>query len=1498
MTKRIWNVVLVLACLLGFGQARAEFKAFSLNLDGEGLLTADEMAAKTETSFGIVVNPDGSVSRVDKNDASANAIFTGKYHSEHGCLNVNLTFAVDGPVKIGVGTCQYGSGEVKVNDTEGTVLTFDSNNGTCYHSNKADNVVYGIYKGGAATLTLKSSNYTPYIAVEAVDPADLVEEVEVSFGFGDYADAGILPAGEKVEIGKTFTVPANFTMYQEGKTLVGWTDGSKRYEIGEVVTVEAPMALTPVFVDNTITLADRTENVTLRWDFQRQNGAPTVGFQNAKGFWVTQAKIGTEIIDVRMDFDTNNGGKIANANWTDWAQMNAGTTFSVPACKDAVISFESYNATTTTTIDGQVINDGSKSPSFTCAGNIDEVQIVIGDGSYYRYIQVMLPVVKGSAGIVFSKEDASVIWAFNSAAYEETTITPSSAFTFAAVDLGGAELKGTGTGQAVDENGKAVTFIKVRPQNSASDVIEWTLKPAKGVTFTPTRMSGYIQRFGTDASNGVNVSARKAGGELIALGTFTAPRNNQAQSVDKYGSNDNYTNRFVIELTEAQQAELASAEGFSLLASIGVNNNKEAGFSDIRIEGIVDGTVEDVEKYTLAVFANPEDGGVINVYPKSDIYDEGSIVKISVEKNFGYKFINWTDAAGKVVSTEPSFSFEMTADSELTANFQQLNTYVLDYDVEEGANRYMVEPTPAPTVVNGRDMYEEGTTVTLVASSNPILTFTNWSDGQSSSEISFEMDGDKNFIASYSAIDYVAGWDFVKAGNNGRVADFAAADNDAAALVLRTADGESSGWLDKSTAAGGYEGRPGGVNWRTDGLGNYYWQTMVNAEAFTDLRIITAMVYNYNSYQKYDVQYSIDGEKWETIGTIFMQGSKNWTDGEFAFPEAANNQKTLYVRWIADKTSSVDGTSSSNDGACIGASYIIGTEKLIDDGTAPVLLSVVPEEGSATASINGKVVLTFDEKIKVKAGVTASLGELELSPEVTGKTIIFPYKNLAYGSKYTFSLPAGAVMDLTDNAIAEAITINFTTKTRPAVAKALFDAEVSTVDELVAALKSAASRDDKTKRFRIFIHDGFYRLPASATATKTGTDKKVYPDPTTYISTPNISLIGESMDGVVITNSVPGFEGDNGFGAANVLEGIGQGDVLRLEKTATGSYFQHLTMKSSMGDARGRDIVLNDNSNKTIMKDVCLWAYQDTYVSNNDKGRFYFEGGLLRGRTDFLCGKGDVYYNAVTLQICASGGYLTAPSVPKQYGYVFKDCEIVGETSGIDGKYTLGRPWGSGTPIALYINTKMTVKPSAIGWNEMSGGWPARFAEYNSTTATGTVIDLGQRKKIFADTHENNPELSAEEASVYSYEAVMGAEDDWDPASLTEQAPAPENVKLENGTLSWDNSDYVSCWAICKDGKVIAFTTEPTYEVSTSRADEAVYSVRAANEMGGLGEAIVAGNGGESTGIDIIGADSAVVSTVYYNMQGLRVIPAAAGVYVKVDTLASGETVTTKVVIR
>lgn len=1508
MTRKIFKIALVLACLVGFQSARAEFKDIKIDLTGQGVLQADELKQGTAVKFGVVVAADGTNTRVDATDASANIVIDGKYWNDHGLGGGSIiTLNVDGPVKIGLGTCQYGGGDVTVTNRAGdTVLTMNSNDGTCWKANN-EKYAYGTYKGEADVLTIKVGNYLPAITVGAVNPADLVEDATVTYSLGEYAGAGVVPAAEKVEIGKTFTIPANFTIYQEGKTLVGWTDGSKTYEIGEVVTMPGDITLTPAFVDNTVTLADRTEPLTIKWDFQQCNGAPIVGFQNVDGFWVAQATIGTETIDIALPFSTK-PGKIANANWKDWAQMNEGTSFTVPACDGAVISLESYNPTESTVDEMPMTVNGSNA-SFNCAGKIENAKLVISKaGSYYRYIQVMLPVAKASGGQVFDNVDASVVWAFNNMddCLTNVTVAPEGAYSETSFNYDGLELRAAKSTSVCPD----IKFVPVgKPGDGAtgSETVAWSVRPSKGLTFTPTSVSFYVARGANDGADKVNVVGRVRNGESITFSTITPHRFNKSKAEDKQGSDPSYTTKYEYTLTPEQQTALTSGDGFELVLNLGYGRG--CMYSDVHINGILNGTTESVELYTFSANVNIAEAGNITVYPKAAEYEAGTAVKLTAEKNFGYKFVNWTDATGKEVSAESAFTYTVEANAELTANFKAINTYELAYAVEGGANDYQVQLSPAPVVVDGKNMYEEGTTVTLNAISNEIITFTNWNDGQSSSEIQITMDGDHtDIVAGFDAIDYIVAWDFMKAGNNGRSADFAAADNDAVALVMRNAAGDTSEWLDKSQlGAGGYEGRPAAVNWRRTGLGDYYWQTTVNAEAFTDIKVITAMAYNYNAYTTYNVEYSLDGETWSKVGSIAIEGRKNWTDATLPLPAEANNQKAVSIRWIADKTSKIDGTTSDNDGIALGATYIVGTAKLIDDGTAPVLVSQVPDNDSETASINGKIVLTFDEKVKVKEGTTATLGDLSLTPSVTGKTVMFEYKNLAYATAYKFTLPAGSIMDLTDNAMTEAISINFTTKTRPVVAKGIYEAEVSTVDELLAAIAEAGKRGDMTKRFRIFLHDGTYKLPASTTATKTGDPDKndqnsTYPDPTTYITSPNISFIGESRDGVVITNTLVDKFIDTKYGHQHAMEGIGRGDVIELSKDATGTYLQHLTIKSAMGDAHGRDIELNDKSDKTICKDVCLWGYQDTYVSNNENSRFYFEGGVLRGRTDFLCGKGDVYYNGVTLEMCDKGGYLAVPSKPKKYGYIFKDCEITGSTSDVDGNYTLGRPWGSGTPIALFIDTKMTVKPSAIGWNEMSGGWPARFAEYNSTTAAGTVIDLKDRKKSFGDANKsgifpNNPVLTKEEADFHSYARVMGGDDDWDPASLAEQAPAPANVKLDGSILSWDDNEYVLCWAVCKDGKVIAFTTEPTYTIEAEAAAKSapVYSVRSANEMGGLGEAVEAS---DMSSISDINADSDIVSTVYYNLQGMRVAANTPGVLIKVDTLVSGETVTTKVVVK
>ena len=1458
----------------------AGFRNFSVELNK--LLTNEDGGTVT---FGLSVAEDGTVSRVAADAANAAAVVTGNTGNDHGLQNFSATVPVEGAVMITMGTCSWG-GDVTVKNAAGeTVATFTTKKGEggsgCYKGNgkNDENIVSAKYVGEATTLTISGGAYVNFFAVEKVEATS----VEVSYSIDDIeCEGNILPAGGTYAAGDEYTIPAqNFTLYMEGYTLTGWSDGTNVYAAGEKITLpKENIILAPVFTKNEVSLADRTEAVTVKWNFRRDQGAPAVGWEGKEGLiWVAQAEVNGKTIDVALPFSTA-PGKFNNKNNTDWVQINNGTKFTVPSCKGATISMEAYGDITTTTIDGQTDYTQGKTISYAIAGAAETVDVVIGDGSYYRYIQVVLPVVQQEGPKTFENEAAQIEWPMG--VIEANAIadaTPKGAFSLTSISHGD-KLGNISKGGGVTTY-EGVTYTDYQPTETAKGTsgfeVIWSVKPSAGITFTLTGVSTGNYRNGTGGGN-IKYVIRKKDGTETDLGTIIPGRNKANES------NPNYT------FTKSG-LNLELSDEFALVAYIGgdLANNKQIGFANVKIEGKVNGTIAEVNKYTLATAVTPNEGGSVSVYPAAEEYEEGSEVTLTATENFGYDFVNWTNAAGEEVSTEAKFKYTVNANETLTANFQAVDTYELALTVD-GTNDYMVTVNPAPTVVDGKNMYEKGTAVQLTANQyEGLVTFTNWSDGETSSSKLVSMTENITLTAVYSQADIIAGWDFYKKGGEGRKADFYAQDNDADALSLvNTETDETSGWLDKSTeAAGGYESFKGAaVNWRTGSkngdVGNYHWQTKINAEAFTDINVQFQMLYNYNAYQTYDAEYSLDNENWIKFGSITMSGTKAPASFNEQLPEAANNQKELSIRLIADKTSNVDGTASANDGNTLAMFFITGTPKMVDDPIAPALVSSVPENNSTGASASGKIVLNFDKKVQIAEGTKATLGTQELTPAVSGKVITFEYKGLEYATEYTFTLPANTVKNLTGATLTEAITIKFTTMERPAVNKGTYDAVVENVDQLVAAIDAAQKRADKNVRYRIFIKNGTYTLPRGNeksyrhTNGKSGSEEVVYwegskTDPITYINTNNVSFIGESRDGVIITNDEPDtdeYTFNGNYGKASVFEGIGNSDVFQLR--GEGYYWQDLTVETGMADSRGRDIAIQDRGTKNIYKNMGLRGYQDTWTSNNDNGLYYFEGGYVRGRTDYMCGKGDIFWNGVELRQIA-GGYAAVPSKPAKYGWIYKDCVINGEGSDVDGNYTLGRPWGSGTPVALFIDTKMNVVPSAIGWSEMSNGWPKRFAEFNSTTKTGSVIDLSGRKKIFADTHENNPVLTAEEALEAGNLHNMFGE--WDPTLATEQAPSPKNVKVEGTTLSWDNSQYAFCWAVVKNGSVIAFTTEPTYSIDDATA---TWAVRTANEMGGLGEATVAET---TTGINTL-EQAPVMDKSIYNLQGIRVEKAVKGFYI------------------
>jgi pectin methylesterase-like acyl-CoA thioesterase len=411
----------------------------------------------------------------------------------------------------------------------------------------------------------------------------------------------------------------------------------------------------------------------------------------------------------------------------------------------------------------------------------------------------------------------------------------------------------------------------------------------------------------------------------------------------------------------------------------------------------------------------------------------------------------------------------------------------------------------------------------------------------------------------------------------------------------------------------------------------------------------------------------------------------------------------------------------------------------------------------------------------------------------------------------------------------------------------------------------------------------------------------------TPVSGNNISIIGESQEGVIIRN-LP------------VAEGIGI--TATLKNSGTGNYYQDLTIKNEWdyygrilaGDGAGRAVCIQETGNNTICKNVTLLSYQDTYYTNNANGNYYWEDSEIHGTVDFICGEGTLFMESSKLVVekrnpDGSGECtLTAPStaVGKNYGYVFNNCTIENNAA----KYNFGRAWNN-EPRCAYLNT--TVKDNKINTNRWTPNGmnvvAKEFVEYNTKDEQGSVVSPASHVVTFtygSKSNEMETILTADQAANFTLAKVFG---NWGPDNATKQVEAPQNGKMEGNTISWDAvTGAVAYFIYDKEGKLMGETTETTYTIEDQAAGskgfettETVladsYIVRAANAMGGLGEPAIIS---KATAITDVNSEvnGNVVKTELYNLQGVRVVKNYKGAAIRVQTMDNGQTTTQKVIMK
>lgn len=125
------------------------------------------------------------------------------------------------------------------------------------------------------------------------------------------------------------------------------------------------------------------------------------------------------------------------------------------------------------------------------------------------------------------------------------------------------------------------------------------------------------------------------------------------------------------------------------------------------------------------------------------IYPYHSTAVLIATNSDNYTFLGWEEN-GITVSTNPVYTFVVEDHRDLVAVF--------------GLNNYIVTATSnigEAAILSGDGIYQHGDTVTMSAYTNNFYTFDNWTENNevvsTSSEFSFVINGNRNFVANFTA---------------------------------------------------------------------------------------------------------------------------------------------------------------------------------------------------------------------------------------------------------------------------------------------------------------------------------------------------------------------------------------------------------------------------------------------------------------------------------------------------------------------------------------------------------------------------------------------------------------------------------------------------------------------------------------------------------------------------------------------------------------------------
>ena len=1291
---------------------------------------------------------------------------------------------------------------------------------------------------------------------------------------------------------RSFTIPTNYTLFKsindDGKasekeyTLKYWVkkndDTSKHYELGNTYsfsTEKETITLVPVFEENSSTQDNRVNDPLIRYDFARKVkeyedpstesstdpstkearkvSAQTVNIgKNKQMFWTSKVwvKVRENSVDsehwrdAALWCDTGKKGYIRNEQFDNWCAFGPGTTFWFPSGTGTKVSLMSYSKITTTTIDDSVptldrertnierkkvglpsLEDEEKGAEsymyvYTHTTQSPDLRaaIKIGDDySYYQWLEIKM---------------LAANWVTLHAATND--------------DLRGI-IKDI---QLVDKN------------HEIGNLEDGGLAFHKGerIRITLNRKKGYeldkILDLNTLDENGeplVLLEMNDDGTTKYSIFDFTKTENQQPGK-NHYLTSDSIRTKYVLE------------------GNITNHRNLQVCFKEMKNTYYITYNAGNQAEGTSPEATWVEAGDQFVVPKNQTLYLEGNTLH------------HWVDGAGN--------KYEIGKDYEAPKKFIRMfpvfepNEFnILNLTKEATATWHFAKNDGAPTI------NYEGT--------KGILVTQLVADGKSI-DLKITLDGSKGKFNNVSSVDPPERIQI----NQGSVVEFPST-KDCVAKWTATEDGK------KLTIAG-----------QTVTLSNQ--EASVTCSGASSIQKVEFNQGDGAYSKSFSVTYKKQDATKATIESLTCKGGTTlnateiqemmnstekcvtftvspWDENgnETTLPEVTGiaTNGTVTVTKATVLSPECEATVKTHSGIVV-ETYPI--KFIFEKPTvAPTLerLTVNGKEYSdnkiviSKAPKSGVIKLNFNRTMEATSFTYGARTTLS-STDKKGKEQIIKYWDLPVGETV---LTIRNPQDIYGSAYGQNITITLQVEDEAAsYQQQPFDFIVGKDGDINEAVKAANGEAEGKKynntkadgqRYYIFVPDGEYELIGNTTISynTNAADKDLPADEKgkprkdmngqnnhmTKISKSNISLIGQSKKGVKIWNKP-------------IVEGISYTATLHLDKKATDFYAQDLTLENQFNywgahdgsSGAGRAVAFWDQGNRSVLKNVALMSWQDTYYSSNANAdyRSYFENCDLAGVVDWICGNGDIWFEKCNLIVRdRTGNNIAAPSTEdtQAWGYVFNNCTIRPETdkpTQLKGNdWTLARPWEH-SPACTFLNTKMYTLPRSYGWNRMNAGKVVRFHEYNSVDASDTPIPLETRSLAACSPAPGSDDciLTAAEATGYNIRNVMGGNDAFEPQELCKQIDAKsglpskkdeeledrekvdtenhiiwdDNLVLDDDKLQWNDKKEALCYFLFKldeNGKWKYLTNVTDNFVNLTQYGTGDYCVRAANQRGGLG---------------------------------------------------------------